>query len=343
MPNSERIPSFLQPFALCNFVFLGCFVVSLSFAACVRGQSDAATHERLAAWGSDHVDQELPDYVTGDECLFCHRNDIGPSWPENSHARTIRFIEPGVSPMSELEAVPALKEFAEQVEFVLGRGERIRYLKNSTRYGHMDLGKPELVPAREGREAKLLHADRPEWDDKTFAESCAGCHATAVETQSRAFAAFAHDCYACHGSVTLNHTNDTSLMLLSKKREDPPEIIASACGQCHLRGGKSRSTGLPYPNQFVAGDNLFKDYEVDLSDANIAKLAPGDRHIFRNVREMTLEGNKVTCLSCHQTHEHSSYKHRSVAESAICADCHPAGKPKKELIAYERTNAVCGY
>ena len=30
-----------------------------------------------AAWGSDHVGRPLPEYVTGEECLFCHRKDVG--------------------------------------------------------------------------------------------------------------------------------------------------------------------------------------------------------------------------------------------------------------------------
>ena len=32
-----------------------------------------------AAWGSDHVGKPVPEYVTGDECLFCHRDDVGPT------------------------------------------------------------------------------------------------------------------------------------------------------------------------------------------------------------------------------------------------------------------------
>src|SRR6266446_1000602 len=29
------------------------------------------------AWGSNHVGKPIPEYVHGDECLFCHRNNIG--------------------------------------------------------------------------------------------------------------------------------------------------------------------------------------------------------------------------------------------------------------------------
>jgi hypothetical protein len=38
-----------------------------------------------AAWGSDHVGKPVPEYVTGDECLFCHREKVGPTWGANRH------------------------------------------------------------------------------------------------------------------------------------------------------------------------------------------------------------------------------------------------------------------
>ena len=75
--------------------------------------------------------------------------------------------------------------------------------------------------------------------------------------------------------MTLNHTNDTSLIWLSKKRRSDAKAITSICAQCHLRGGKSKSTGLPYANNFLAGDNLFQDYAVDFARADDAELEPG--------------------------------------------------------------------
>src|SRR5205085_2111137 len=45
-----------------------------------------------AAWGSDHVGKPIPEYVAGDECLFCHRNDVGSSWKDNRHNRTVREV-----------------------------------------------------------------------------------------------------------------------------------------------------------------------------------------------------------------------------------------------------------
>ena len=45
------------------------------------------------AWGGNHVGQPLPEYVHGDECLFCHRNTVGRSWQNNAHGTTIRQLE----------------------------------------------------------------------------------------------------------------------------------------------------------------------------------------------------------------------------------------------------------
>ncbi|MDP7204719.1 MAG: hypothetical protein QGH11_04065, partial [Pirellulaceae bacterium] len=46
-----------------------------------------------AAWGSDHVGEAVPEYMTGDECLFCHRKKIGASWSKNPHQTTVRPLE----------------------------------------------------------------------------------------------------------------------------------------------------------------------------------------------------------------------------------------------------------
>ncbi len=43
-----------------------------------------------AAWGGDHAGKPLPEYVHGDEFLFCHRNDIGQSWQRNTHGVSLR-------------------------------------------------------------------------------------------------------------------------------------------------------------------------------------------------------------------------------------------------------------
>src|SRR5262249_15833435 len=158
---------------------------------------------------------------------------------------------------------------------------------------------------------KWNDAGRPAWDKEKFANRCAGCHTSAVDASTRSFSAFAVDCYACHGVVDLDHTTNISLAFLSKKRRNDALPITSICAQRHLPTGKLKATGSPYANNFVAGDNLFQDYQIDLSQADGQDLNAGDRHVFRNVRDVVLLGSEFpTCISCHEVHKHSSEKHR---------------------------------
>jgi len=265
----------------------------------------------------DHAGQPIPKYVTGDECLFCHRVKVADTWQQNPHARTVHPHD---------EEDPATKNFPPDATYILGAHAPYRGLKEDG-YGKFD----------------LLSADRKNWDKDRFAQRCAGCHTTAVDPQAHTFSTSSLDCYTCHGVAPENHPNDISLVWFSSQHSREPKQIVSICGQCHLRGGKSRSSGLPYPNNFVAGDDLFHDFQVDFARADDPDLNPGDRHIYRNARDVMMNGSEVACLNCHKVHDHSAKKHRVVLTGPICLDCHAAAGPKKNVRKYEVHSAVCEY
>jgi len=219
----------------------------------------------------DHAGQPVPKYVTGDECLFCHRVKVADTWQQNPHARTIR-------PRGSDD--PATRDFPPDAAYILGAQPPHRGLKEHG-YGKFD----------------LLSSDLKHWDIEAFAMQCAGCHATAVDPKTHTFSTSSLDCYTCHGVVPENHPNDISLVWFSSKHSRDPRQIISICGQCHLRGGKSKSSGLHYPNTFVAGDDLFGDFRVDFGKADDDSLNAGDRHIYRNARYVIVSGGTVTCLS----------------------------------------------
>jgi predicted CXXCH cytochrome family protein len=111
-----------------------------------------------------------------------------------------------------------------------------------------------------------------------------------------------------------------------------------------VRFGKSKSSGLPYPNNFVAGDNLFKDFQVDFRIAADEKLNPADSHVMDNVRDVVLYGfESVTCLTCHDVHSGSSKKHRDLPVAENCAYCHAGMQPIKGHKTYEVHSQRCGY
>jgi hypothetical protein len=259
-----------------------------------------------------HAGQPVPKYVTGDECLFCHRVKVADTWEQNPHARTVHQRDDG--------------DFPPDATYILGAHAPERGLKVDG-YGKFD----------------LLSTDRKTWDRQAFALRCAGCHATAVDPQTHAFSTASLDCYACHGVAPENHPNNISLVWFSKTHARDPKQIVSICGQCHLRAGKSRTSGLPYPDNFVAGDNLFEDFQVDYAQVDDANLNAADRHILRNARDVVLNGGDVTCISCHKIHGHTSARHRLVLSGPICLDCHNAEGPKKAVKKYTVHSKICEY
>lgn len=294
---------------------------------------------------SHHIGRDLPDYVTGDECLFCHRNVVGSSWHLNAHQRTLqpRVMTPDID--RAIESTPELDPYAKQIQFVLGYQTQIRLLRKAPSYGQLELltGSFEPDPDSESTPFKF-HASQPlDWEPETFSQRCAGCHATAVDSRTQAFAATAIDCYACHGSVDLAHTNDPSLVYLAKKRNDSPALIAATCGQCHVRTGTSTASGLPYANNYVVGDDLFADFAVDWSPAALDTAPPRERHILENIRAIREDNEETTCLSCHNIHRASGRRHRTVASSTYCHICH---QPEAMTLTYDRRvkhHPLCGY
>ena len=91
----------------------------------------------------------------------------------------------------------------------------------------------------------------------------------------------------------------------------------------------SRSRRAAVPRNFVAGDNLFRDFEVDLALPMTATINPADRHVLDNVRDVVLYGREsITCLSCHNVHTGSTSA-SDAPDQKYCLHCHEAGKSKK--------------
>jgi hypothetical protein len=296
-----------------------------------------------AAWGNDHVGKPVPEFVTGDECLFCHRKDVGASWNENRHQRTVREISREPAMLDALRRNSAFGGAAREITHVLGDRRRLRFLKATGRYGELALLSAQWAPPTARSPGTWLHAEHVRWDTRQFGATCAGCHATAVDA-SGTFAAISLDCYVCHGVPAAGHTEDGRQVLLARPRRDPARVVASICGQCHVRTGKSRSTGRPFADNFVPGDNLFRDLAVDWSPAALAALNPADGHVVQNVRDVVVAGrNDVTCLSCHDVHSQTTERHRTVLPGDLCLHCHHATGPKTVRPAYTVHSATCGY
>lgn len=322
--------------------FLAIFLLAFLFLA-TEVPSHAVQTQDPAAWGDNHVGKPVPEFVHGDECLFCHRNNIGATWQNNSHARTVRQFDDAADLAPLRSGHPSMTKLGTEVEYFLGSRHRVRFLKKDG-YGKFAMLNTQVALGADHKPSEWMDTDRPSWQKDKFAGKCAGCHTTGIDGTDKTFAAFGLDCYTCHGIVDLNHSNDTSLVLLAKKAKTDAKVVTSICAQCHLRGAESRSIGTPYANNFAPGDNLFKDLKVDFALADDAKLNAGDRHIYRNVRDVVVNGKTdVTCLSCHQIHANTSQRHRRALRAPICFECHNEEGPFKTVKQWVVHSPVCEY
>lgn len=287
----------------------------LLLASCARSLDPAA-------WGRDHVGKPVPVPVGGDECLFCHREAVGTVWGKNRHNRTIRDASPDSPAVRALRSSGATHALAAEMRYLLGERNVVRFLRPSG-YGKLAIHSTAWIVAADGDGGRLELSSDPRWDETAFGSSCAGCHSTGVDPSTQAFSALSLDCSVCHGNVDLAHTRGGGRVVLSGRGEDSARVVTSICSQCHLRGGRSRSTGLPYSNNFVAGDNLFRDLDFDFRRHPVTGISVADRHVVENVAAVVLRGeDDVTCLSCHDVHKQSSSKHRRLQEGDLCLTCH---------------------
>lgn len=307
------------------------FVVAASIVLAAVDAAAPAGFKDPTAWGEDHVGKPMPLYEDGNTCLFCHRRTIGVTWQTNDHATTLR-------PLVDDPNAAALQEKAGDAQFVLGHESLLRLLKSTGAYGKLALSGSAWSPRDKSWRGE--HA----WNDSAFGDKCAGCHASVVDSAARTFQTPSLDCHTCHGVAAPEHTEDGALMLFSRGGRMNAEVEISICGSCHLRGGTARSTKLPYPNNFVPGDNLFKDFEVDWSETRIRGEDPGDAHVLWNARDVALTGDvSLRCTSCHDVHANSSAKHAKLPEAALCFVCHTRGESMKTVPEYERHNETCEY
>ena len=86
------------------------------------------------------------EFMSGDECLFCHRRTSDQDGPTNRHGQTVRTADPEVAGLVALAKLPQFKSLAGEVEFLLGRNNRQRFLKRAAEHGKLDLLSVEWIP-----------------------------------------------------------------------------------------------------------------------------------------------------------------------------------------------------
>jgi hypothetical protein len=86
-----------------------------------------------------------------------------------------------------------------------------------------------------------------------------------------------------------------------------------------LRGGHSKTSGRPYPHAYVAGDDVFEDFQVDLQFNSRVKLDSSDSHVYLKTRAVLQGGSDKSCADCHRIHgPPEQHQHASKHFSEVC-------------------------
>ena len=281
--------------------------------------------------------------MTGEECLFCHRQKAALTWEQNRHHLTIREANEQSPALAALKTSTA-KDLADQVKFVMGNARRQRFLKTATDYGKLDLLSVAWSPPRNNEPGKLIAVRKSSLGRGPVGASCGWVSCDGRGPQGAVVFRRFPRLLCLPWQRAARASQQTPVGVLSPRRNDEPRVVTSICAQCHVRTGKSKSTGWPYPNNFVAGDNLFRDFLADLSDQALKPQNSADKHVLENVRDVVVFGKEtVTCLSCHNIHGRSSKKHHLVAKSGLCLNCHTNAGPKRVVKPFSVHSETCGY
>ncbi len=272
-------------------------------------------------------------------CQSCHPSEHA-SWEGSQHARSVR--PPGEKDRDLLSRSILCAD--RDPVLVLGERHARRYMVPSPH----EQGKHVLLPCRwDVAEAAWSHLHEDDWDRLTWERGCAACHTTGFSSDSLDYHEAGIGCEACHGPGSRHGTyEDRGGMIAFAALPAAREV--TLCGSCHLQGGTSRSTGLNFPKNYLAGDDLFADYRFDWSLLNAGAQESGnpiDIHQKILIRDHVARegegGSGLRCTSCHAIHGNGHEKHVSVGREEYCHLCHE--KDGFQLKEYSQACNVCEF
>ena len=198
---------------------------------------------------------QTPEFVHGEECLFCHRHNIGSSWQRNAHNLTTRQVEGGDGILLGRHGTRQLKKAGyNRLVFTDGKSSTDFNRRcaschttavDPTDFTYAYLGidcyacHGAVVLRHSTREATVPLGKRAATDAKAATAICAACHLRGEEPHpadrhvwrsAREDGGGCLDCHSIHGNGAQRHRR----------------VLASAiCNDCHVPG-QPRKEVRPY-------------------------------------------------------------------------------------------------
>lgn len=265
-------------------------------------------------------------------CGYCHSLQYA-EWSAHAHSRFL------ADPRRDLRAVAA--QWGDGVpgwrELL---GGRFRQAEASLCFGALqvqvffreDPDGHRLLPAqwnlRERRWEPLppdLEAIRRE--RRTWEEECAGCHVTAFEPPTGAYAERGASCPSCHGDGAAHAATEGAAPIVAFAKLSPPRRT-DVCGRCHSRG-RERGGRRPFPTSFSPGQALDQSFDLAAPAAGRASSLfwpdGTERANFMQYQGFLQSRHHrvgLACSTCHLAHGSDHPHHLREKTSELCRGCH---------------------
>ncbi len=284
-------------------------------------------------------------YTTSEGCKECHP-EIYRQWEMTSHAKMLRDARKTPSAIladNFSEDIPFTKD---DIEFTLGSHWIQKYL---TRID----GDLYILP----RFWNIVENDwEPysiwNWRNRPYSHHCNWCHSVGYDTGTKTYVEESIGCEACHGPGK-RHAESGEAEDIVNPAKLPKMEADMICEACHTDGKDRRSKTYPFPDGYVAGDDL-REYYTDFfmpkpgskgwykgestyqerhrmflfwqsrfySTARSCDVCEFDRGIEKDAEERLMSRDEY-CGTCHRDIYRKFENHAEHSpEDVECVDCH---------------------
>ncbi len=278
----------------------------------------------LLLLGFTAVSAQEGGYVGSEQCAQCHGAKY-ESYQDTWHAKILRPVADETVLGDFGSADPGLTFSLDDVVYVVGGQFSQRYLTEID-------GELYVLPAQWNVVTEEWVAYRPDdWQERTYAQHCAGCHTTGFEAESGEWAEDGVQCESCHGPG-LEHValaGDPAFIVnpATLTFDEQTEI----CGQCHLRGHDPTGQ-YDFPTEYQPGGLLALDEAfIPTTDADAFFPDGSSKRHHQEYLDWKLSGHAdgVACVFCHVSHSGGETLHQTrFVGDHRCVICH---EEKKDL------------
>jgi len=300
--------------------------------------------------------QEGASYIGSDQCVDCHQRYAG--WKQTLHYTGLSAGTGGMLPSAgEFDShFSGLGKTTADVVYTIGNKWRQNYLVWDSTSSYLQVlpddwvvgitaTDPDQWPAQNS--GWMYGEDTTNWQERAFADICAGCHTTGFAADTGSWQENGVACESCHGPgsnhrntpVDQNITNPVKLSILLQN---------DVCGSCHARGRNVNST---YESRVSGNNNNYPRYDalgfkpgVSLSvyyDVVTAMEDGTNTYYYASqidsikdskaphqqyndyIQSKHFEKGILSCISCHSSHGvNSEGVQLKRTAGQICSACH---------------------